>query len=103
MPKLPPVPRGNNRDIPDAEQELVYGIKTARVGTYLKSLDRRHELIYSSEEVHGARKDRGTSETLDTHVLQSTNPTDKILVERPEHVTRGPEEKVGPREGKQPS
>ncbi|MBW0511455.1 hypothetical protein O181_051170 [Austropuccinia psidii MF-1] len=51
---------GNNRDIPIAVQEL---------------------LISSSEEAHGARKNRGASERLDTHVLQRTNPTDEILVE----------------------
>ncbi|MBW0516460.1 hypothetical protein O181_056175 [Austropuccinia psidii MF-1] len=51
---------GNNRDIPVSVQELVYGSKTARVGTSPKSLDRHHELISSGEEVHGARKDRGT-------------------------------------------
>ncbi|MBW0546153.1 hypothetical protein O181_085868, partial [Austropuccinia psidii MF-1] len=60
---------GNNRDIPVSIQELVYGSKTERVGTSPKSLDRHHKLISSSEEVHGARKDRGTSEGLETHVL----------------------------------
>ncbi|MBW0592819.1 hypothetical protein O181_132534 [Austropuccinia psidii MF-1] len=94
---------GNNRDIPVSVQELVYGSNTARVETSPKSLDRNHELISSSEEVHGARKDRRTSEGLDTHVLQRTSPTDKSLVENPKHVIRGPEEAVGPREGKQPS
>ncbi|MBW0500707.1 hypothetical protein O181_040422 [Austropuccinia psidii MF-1] len=77
IPELPPVPKGNNRDIPVSVQKLVYGSKTARVGTYPKYLDRNHELISSSEEVHGARKDRRTSEGLDTHVLQRTSPTDK--------------------------
>ncbi|MBW0560704.1 hypothetical protein O181_100419 [Austropuccinia psidii MF-1] len=94
---------GNNRDIPVSVQELVYGSKTERVGTSCKSLDKHHELISSSEEVHGARKDRGTSEGLDTHVLQRTSPTDKILVEKLEHVIRRPEEKIGSRKGKQPS
>ncbi|MBW0496820.1 hypothetical protein O181_036535 [Austropuccinia psidii MF-1] len=47
---------GNNRDIPVSVQELVYGRKTSRVGTSPKSLDRHHELISSSEEVHGAKK-----------------------------------------------
>ncbi|MBW0594011.1 hypothetical protein O181_133726, partial [Austropuccinia psidii MF-1] len=94
---------GNNRDIPVSVQELAYGSKTARVGTSPKSLDRHHELISSSEEVHGAREDRGTSEGLDTNFLQRRSPTDKILVEKPEHVIRGPEEEIGPRKGKQPS
>ncbi|MBW0574737.1 hypothetical protein O181_114452, partial [Austropuccinia psidii MF-1] len=62
-----------------------------------------HELISSSEEVHGARKDRGTSEELDTHVLQRTSPTDKSFVEKTKHVIRGSEEEVGPGQGQHPS
>ncbi|MBW0586382.1 hypothetical protein O181_126097 [Austropuccinia psidii MF-1] len=77
---------GNNRHIPVSVQELVYGSKTARVGASPKSLDRDHELISSGEEIHGARKDRGTSEGLDTPFLQI-----------------GPEEEVGPRKGKHSS
>ncbi|MBW0509479.1 hypothetical protein O181_049194, partial [Austropuccinia psidii MF-1] len=72
------LPTGRSRDIPVSVQELVYGSKTARVGTSPKSLNRRHELISSSEEVHGARKERETSEG-------------------------EPEEEVGSRQGKQPS
>ncbi|MBW0559093.1 hypothetical protein O181_098808 [Austropuccinia psidii MF-1] len=94
---------GNNRDITILVQVLVYGRKTARVGTSLKSLDRHHELISSREEVHWFRKDRGTSEGLNTHFFQRTSPTNKILVEKPKHVIRGPEEEIGPRKGKQPS
>ncbi|MBW0584459.1 hypothetical protein O181_124174 [Austropuccinia psidii MF-1] len=82
---------GNNRDIPVSVQELVYGSKSTRVGTSHKSLDRNHELISSSEEVHGDTKDRGTSEGLETHVFQRTSSTDKRLVEKPKHVIRGPE------------
>ncbi|MBW0528642.1 hypothetical protein O181_068357 [Austropuccinia psidii MF-1] len=94
---------GNNRDIPVSVQELVYGSKTKNVGASPKSLDRHHELISSSKEVHGARKYRRTSEGLDTHAFQRTSLTDKSLVEKPNHVIRGQEEEVGPREGKQPS
>ncbi|MBW0526575.1 hypothetical protein O181_066290 [Austropuccinia psidii MF-1] len=94
---------GSNRDIQVSVQELVYGSKAARVGYSPKSLDRHHELISSSEEIHGARKDRGTSEGLDTHVLQRTIPKDKSVVEKPKHVIRGPVEEVGPRQGKKPS
>ncbi|MBW0549222.1 hypothetical protein O181_088937 [Austropuccinia psidii MF-1] len=94
---------GKNSDIPVSVQELVYGSKTTRVGTSPKLLDSHHELISSSEEVHRARKDRRTSEGLDTHVLQRTSPTDKGLVEKPKHVIRGPEEEAGPRQGIQPS
>ncbi|MBW0555984.1 hypothetical protein O181_095699 [Austropuccinia psidii MF-1] len=91
------------RDIPVSVKELVDGRKTPRAGTSPKSLDRPHELISSSEEGHGGKKDRGTSEGLDTHVLQRTSQTDKSFVEKPKHVIRGPEEEVGPREGKQTS
>ncbi|MBW0562876.1 hypothetical protein O181_102591 [Austropuccinia psidii MF-1] len=93
----------SKRDIPVSVQELVYGSKTARVGPSPKSLDRHHELISSSEQVHRTRKDRGTSEGLDTHVLQRGSTTDKSLVENPKHVIRGPEEKVCPRKAKQTS
>ncbi|MBW0561099.1 hypothetical protein O181_100814 [Austropuccinia psidii MF-1] len=101
--ELPPVPKGKNTDIPVSVQELVYGSKTARVGDSPKPLDRHHELISSSEVAHGTQKDGETSEGLDTHVLHKTIPTHKILVEKPEHVIRGPEEEIGPRKGKQPS
>ncbi|MBW0489510.1 hypothetical protein O181_029225 [Austropuccinia psidii MF-1] len=97
------LPTGSCRDIPVSVQKLVYGNKTAQVGTSPKSLDRHHELLSSSEEVDGARKDRGTSEGLDTHVLQRTSPTDKSLVEKPKHVIRGSEEEVGQRQGQHPS
>ncbi|MBW0593749.1 hypothetical protein O181_133464, partial [Austropuccinia psidii MF-1] len=72
---------GKNRYVPFSVQELVYGSKKARV----------------------ARKDRGTSEGWDTHVLERTSPTDKILVEKPEHVIRGPGNEIGIRKAKQPS
>ncbi|MBW0529929.1 hypothetical protein O181_069644 [Austropuccinia psidii MF-1] len=103
MPELLPVPKGNNRDIPVSVKELVYGSKAAGVGTSAKSLDRHNELLSSSEEVHGPRKDRRTSDRLDTHVLQRTTPTDISFVGKPNHVVRGPEEEVDPRKGKQPS
>ncbi|MBW0565952.1 hypothetical protein O181_105667 [Austropuccinia psidii MF-1] len=96
-------PIGSSGDLPVSVQELVYGRKTARVGTSPKSLDRHNELFSSSEEGCGARKDRRTSEGLDTNVLQRTSPTDKSLVEKPKYVIRGSEEKAGPRQGKQPS
>ncbi|MBW0589065.1 hypothetical protein O181_128780 [Austropuccinia psidii MF-1] len=96
-------PKGSSGDLPVSVQELVYGRKTARVETSFKSLDRHHELLSSSKEVHGARKDRRASEGLETNVLQRTSPTDKSLVEKPKHVISGSERKVGPRQGKQPS
>ncbi|MBW0494047.1 hypothetical protein O181_033762, partial [Austropuccinia psidii MF-1] len=55
---------GSNRDIPFSVQELVYGVKEAGVGTSAKSLDSENELLSSSEEVCGPRKDRRTSEGL---------------------------------------
>ncbi|MBW0589912.1 hypothetical protein O181_129627, partial [Austropuccinia psidii MF-1] len=103
IPELLPVPKGSSGDLAVSVQELVYGCQTARVGTSPKSLDRHHELLSSSKEVHGARKDRRCSEGLDTNVLQRTTPTDKSLVEKPKPVIRGSKEAVGPRQGKQPS
>ncbi|MBW0543852.1 hypothetical protein O181_083567 [Austropuccinia psidii MF-1] len=97
MPECPQVPKGNKRNIPVSVQQLVCGHQAAGVGTSAKSLYRHNELISSSEEVHGPKKDRGSSEGLDTHVLQRTSLTDKSLVEKPKHVVRGPEEEVGPR------
>ncbi|MBW0507536.1 hypothetical protein O181_047251 [Austropuccinia psidii MF-1] len=96
-------PAGNNRDIPVSLQELVYGSKAEGVGTSAKSLDRHNALLSSIEEVHGPRRNRRTSEGLDTHVLQGTSPTDKSLIEKPRNVVRGPEEEVGPRKRQQPS
>ncbi|MBW0553162.1 hypothetical protein O181_092877 [Austropuccinia psidii MF-1] len=101
--KPEPFPAGNNRDIPISAQELVYGGKAAGVGTSAKSWDRHNELLSSSEEIDGPRKDRRTSAGLDTHFLQRKSPTDKSLAERPEHVVRGPEVEVGPRKRQQPS
>ncbi|MBW0578251.1 hypothetical protein O181_117966 [Austropuccinia psidii MF-1] len=103
MPELPPAPKGSNGDIPVSVQELVYGGKAAGVGASAKSLDRHNEFLSSSEEAHGPRKDRRTSEGFKTHVLQGTSPTYKSLVEKPKHVVRGPEEEVHPRKGQQPS
>ncbi|MBW0473587.1 hypothetical protein O181_013302 [Austropuccinia psidii MF-1] len=93
----------SSRKIPVSVQELVYGGKAAGVGASAKSLNRHNELLSSSEEVSGPRKDRRASEGVDTHVLQGTSPTDKSLVEKPKHVVRGPEEEVGPSQRQQPS
>ncbi|MBW0504297.1 hypothetical protein O181_044012 [Austropuccinia psidii MF-1] len=77
-----PFPTGNNRDVPVSVKELVYGSKEAGVGTSAKSLNRNNELISSSGEVHGPRKERGPSEGFDAHFLQRTSPTDKSFVEK---------------------
>ncbi|MBW0526250.1 hypothetical protein O181_065965 [Austropuccinia psidii MF-1] len=77
--------------------------KESEINAIAVSLDRYNELSSSSEEFHGPRKYRRTSEGLDTHVFQGTSPTDKSLVETPKHVVRGPEEEVGPRKGQHPS
>ncbi|MBW0531695.1 hypothetical protein O181_071410 [Austropuccinia psidii MF-1] len=103
MPELPPVPKGNNRNIPVSVPELVYGSQEAGVGTSAKYLNRKDELLSSSEDVHGPRKDRRTSEGLHIHVSQGTRTTDKSLAEKPKHFVRGPEEEVGPRKGQQTS
>ncbi|MBW0516089.1 hypothetical protein O181_055804 [Austropuccinia psidii MF-1] len=96
-------PTGNNRDIPVSVQELVYGRKATGVGASSKSLDRQNELSSSSEEVHSSRKDRGSSEGLDTHLLQRKSPTEKSLVEKPKYFVRGPEVEVAPSNGKKAS
>ncbi|MBW0492107.1 hypothetical protein O181_031822 [Austropuccinia psidii MF-1] len=96
-------PEGSNRDIPVSVQELLYGSKAEGMGTSANSLDRHNELLSSSEKAHGPRKDRRSLEGLDTYFLQGTSPTDKILVEKPKHVFRGPEEEVVPRKEQQPS
>ncbi|MBW0534255.1 hypothetical protein O181_073970 [Austropuccinia psidii MF-1] len=96
-------PTGHIRNIPVSIQEMVHGGKAAVVGTSSKTLDRQNDVISSSEQAHGPRKDSESYEGLDTHVLQRTSPTEKILVEKPKHVFRGPEEEVGPRKGQQPS
>ncbi|MBW0556023.1 hypothetical protein O181_095738 [Austropuccinia psidii MF-1] len=96
-------PTGSNRDIPVSVQELVYGGKAAGLGTSAKSLYSHNELLFSSEDVHEPRKDRRTSEGLNTHILKGTSPRDKSLVEKPNHIIRGQEEEVGPRKGQQPS
>ncbi|MBW0524886.1 hypothetical protein O181_064601 [Austropuccinia psidii MF-1] len=80
IPELPPVPKGNNRDIPFSVQELFYGGKTAGMGTSAKYLDRKNKLLSSGSKFHGPRKYRGPSEFLETHVLQRTIPTDKSMV-----------------------
>ncbi|MBW0500698.1 hypothetical protein O181_040413 [Austropuccinia psidii MF-1] len=92
MPELPPVLKGSSGEIPVSVQELVYGGKAAGVGNSAKSLDRHNELLYSSEEVHGRRKDRGPSEGLETHVFQRKSPKDKGFVEEPKNLFRRPEE-----------
>ncbi|MBW0571623.1 hypothetical protein O181_111338 [Austropuccinia psidii MF-1] len=73
-------PTGNNRNIAVSIQELVYGGKEAGVGTSAKYSYRHNELIYSTEELHGRRKDKGSSEGLDTHFLRRTSTTYKSLV-----------------------
>ncbi|MBW0528354.1 hypothetical protein O181_068069 [Austropuccinia psidii MF-1] len=96
-------PTRNNINIPVSIQELVYGRKAAGVRTSAKSLDRHNELISLIEKVHGPRKDRGSSEGLDTHVMQRTSPTAQILVEKPKHAVRESEEEVIQMKAQQPS
>ncbi|MBW0493233.1 hypothetical protein O181_032948 [Austropuccinia psidii MF-1] len=96
-------PTGNNRNIPVSVKELLYCGKEEGVGTSSKFSDRYNELISSIEEDHEPRKDRRSSEGLDTHFLQRTSPTDKSLVKNTKHVSRGPEEEFHPRKGQKPS
>ncbi|MBW0464827.1 hypothetical protein O181_004542 [Austropuccinia psidii MF-1] len=93
---------GRRGNIPVSVQELVYGGKTAIMGASAKPLDRKDKFLSTSEEVLELRKDRGNPEKLDSNFLQRVSPTDKSLVEKHKHIVRGPEEAVGPKEGKQP-
>ncbi|MBW0575952.1 hypothetical protein O181_115667 [Austropuccinia psidii MF-1] len=92
--RLESIPTGSNRDIPVSVQELVYGCKEAGVGTSSKSLDKQNELLSSSEEVHGPRKDRRTSEGLETHVLQGTSPTDKTWLKNQSMLSEDQKKKL---------
>ncbi|MBW0591217.1 hypothetical protein O181_130932 [Austropuccinia psidii MF-1] len=94
---------GNNRYIPVSVQELVYGIKTARVVTFPKSLDRHHELLSSSEEVHGPKNTEELLKGLTPMSCKGQVQQIKAWLKKPKHVIRGPKGEVGSREGKQPS
>ncbi|MBW0543089.1 hypothetical protein O181_082804 [Austropuccinia psidii MF-1] len=97
-----PFPTGRNRDIPVSVEELVYGSKAEGVGTSSKSLDRQNQLIYQVEEVHGPRKERGSSGGLDTHVLQRTSLTDKSLVENQSILSEDQKKKLAQGKGNSP-
>ncbi|MBW0516184.1 hypothetical protein O181_055899 [Austropuccinia psidii MF-1] len=94
MPELPPVPKVS-------VQELVYGGKTAGVGASSNPLERDNELLSSSEEFLGDRKDIGPSEGLYCNVLQRESPTDKSLFQKPKHTVTEPEEAFDPKKGQQ--
>ncbi|MBW0480043.1 hypothetical protein O181_019758 [Austropuccinia psidii MF-1] len=79
------------------------GLDQKRAEIFFQVFGWLNELLSSGEEVHGPRKDRGSSEELDTHELQIRSPTDKSLIEKPKYIFRGPEEQVGPRKIQQPS
>ncbi|MBW0468548.1 hypothetical protein O181_008263 [Austropuccinia psidii MF-1] len=66
------------------------------MGTFSKSLDRQNELLSSSEEVHGPRKDRGTSEGLHTHFSPRKSPTDKSLRENQSNLSED-QKKIWPK------
>ncbi|MBW0593536.1 hypothetical protein O181_133251 [Austropuccinia psidii MF-1] len=51
-----PFPTGSCGNLSISMEKLVLGVKTTRVGTSPKSLDRHHELLSSSEEVMGPEK-----------------------------------------------
>ncbi|MBW0461037.1 hypothetical protein O181_000752 [Austropuccinia psidii MF-1] len=91
-----------SKDIPVSVQELVYFCKAERVGASTQLLYRYNELLPSIKELLWPRKDKRTSEGLETHVLQGTGPKDKIFVETEKHFVRGSEEIVGPKEQQQP-
>ncbi|MBW0549727.1 hypothetical protein O181_089442 [Austropuccinia psidii MF-1] len=93
------VTAGSSGNIPVSVQELVYGSKEAGVGTSSQLVDRKNELLNSSKEDIGNRKDQRPSEGLETHFFQSKSPKDKSLVEKQNHFVRGQEERFGSKEG----
>ncbi|MBW0518279.1 hypothetical protein O181_057994, partial [Austropuccinia psidii MF-1] len=86
---------------PSNKMDLDQDIQVINLKDKIGSQEERHK--WKIPELAPVTKDRGSSEGLDTHVLQRTSPTDKSLVEKPKHFVRGPEEEVGPRKGQQPS
>ncbi|MBW0538023.1 hypothetical protein O181_077738 [Austropuccinia psidii MF-1] len=75
------LPTSRSRYIPVSIQELVYDSKTAGVGNSTKPLDRKNELIYSSEEALRPRKERGPFKRMEFNFCQRENPEYKSLVE----------------------
>ncbi|MBW0572914.1 hypothetical protein O181_112629 [Austropuccinia psidii MF-1] len=78
----------SSRDIPVSVQVTVYGSKETRVGPSSQIVDRDNELAPSSEEALGTRKDRRPSVMLESNVCLRETPTDKSLVEKPQHYIR---------------
>ncbi|MBW0506882.1 hypothetical protein O181_046597 [Austropuccinia psidii MF-1] len=70
------------------------------MGASAKCLDRHNEILSSSEEINGPRKDSRPSEGLEIHFLQRKSPKDKSFAEKPKHFFRGPEERVGSKQDK---
>ncbi|MBW0470885.1 hypothetical protein O181_010600 [Austropuccinia psidii MF-1] len=60
------------------------------------------EALPSEVQNSKERKDRGPSQGFYANVLQRKSPEDKGLVEKQKNFVRGPEERVGSKEGQQP-
>ncbi|MBW0586915.1 hypothetical protein O181_126630 [Austropuccinia psidii MF-1] len=101
--KYDQLPTGSSRDIPVSVQEMFYGCKAVAEGTSSQIVDRENKLIPSSSEALGNRKEKRTSERLDTHFMEGTGPNNKSLVEKPTNLVGVSEERVGPDKIKQPS
>ncbi|MBW0461646.1 hypothetical protein O181_001361 [Austropuccinia psidii MF-1] len=71
------------------------------VGNSSPLVDKHNEILTSSKEVLGPRKNSRPSDGYDAYVFQRTSPKDKNLFEKQKHFVRGPEERVGPKERKQ--
>ncbi|MBW0518458.1 hypothetical protein O181_058173 [Austropuccinia psidii MF-1] len=87
-----------NRDIPVSVQELVHGSKETRVETSSNNPVKENELISSRNGVLRTRKDRGTCKSLECNDCEWESPTNKSLVQNPNHFVRESEE-VWPKEG----
>ncbi|MBW0541307.1 hypothetical protein O181_081022 [Austropuccinia psidii MF-1] len=64
------LPTSRSRNLPVSVEEPIYGRKAAGVKSSAQPVDRENELLPSIEEAFESRKDKHTSERLETNVLQ---------------------------------
>ncbi|MBW0516550.1 hypothetical protein O181_056265 [Austropuccinia psidii MF-1] len=96
------LPTSRSRNISVSVQELVDGSKAEGEGATFQVVDRENELLPSSKEALGPRKDTRPSERLDTHFLKEKGPKDEGFVGIPYHFFRGSEERVFTKQEQQP-
>ncbi|MBW0578982.1 hypothetical protein O181_118697 [Austropuccinia psidii MF-1] len=95
------LPKSSSRNIPVSVEEPIYGSKEAGVKRSAQLVDRENELLPSSEEAFVSRKDKQTSERLETNFFQWSGTKDNVLVEKLDNFVRGSEDRVGPKKQQQ--